>query len=915
VQCVFAMEVNRSMGSMTDLLDISAAQQLWGERALATSRTQQTAFKEQWELIIESGKSQAVVLVELRKGLESLQKEVVAQQNDLKGCASSVTRLDRLVTHQAQQKIDDVRADIEGNFALMEQKHKSEVQMLESHLMIMIENKFKQQQDMLNAQSQEQDSLSRSDMWVGIKKEQYSHEVYIQDMLRRFSVSVKEQDTRSNHIQEELARLDEQLRWLMKEQDAGVMNGKEELQHFCTAIKAGLDARVTYLHEKVGEVEKSLEAHVDWVQSGRRDADIIGQIASIHDELGRLSRDVQAEQEARELSIQEGLSRRDEELDRQSRWMKGELQNFNESMAARVSDNARLQSLEERLEDHVCWAKAEIRQVDSQLEVSRLKTELETQTARHERHDKDLQSLRTAIESECNARCAGLRESVTHFQGELDKHSQWIQGEVSKLEATAKEQSLADAKQSERSERDLQEHISWLRKELQLLETAVKTDHNTRLQRLETVHAEETTSRALQLESSEAELNTLRQRMHDIDAMFKEHTSLEANTRDRVAILEGQLHDHAAWARGELRQLDTSLKSDHGVRLRRVEDQLDTHMGWVEGELRQLDAAAKMERQRLEDQLVTHVNWMEKELSDAHAKVETHRLEHESGRQELAGRLDRELDTHKGLIQAKLQEVHSKSEAHQGVQAEVLRLSKEMVDDRQTNQGMQAELHRLCKEMADDRQARTGAEAAIHAECQRLESKFGQEQMARTAESEEETQRMREIQGRLGEVEGHMTQLQDDLRGHWHSMSVTETIRCGPALRAAHTHPDAPRDVGGMRMDPREPVAREPMAQEPVLREPVAREPVACDSVACEPVTQGPHLVGTPGGLARSPPELGSPERTRGRQARIIMDTTPARTSVALFQDNSLQHPTQAERSAVHALQTSVHDLQNLLQT
>mmetsp|Transcript_100341 Transcript_100341/g.199030 ORF Transcript_100341/g.199030 Transcript_100341/m.199030 type:complete len:873 (-) Transcript_100341:87-2705(-) len=872
------MDTNRSMGSMADLLDISAAQQLWGERALATSRTQQTAFKEQWELIIENGKSQAIVLAELNNGLASLQKKVGVQQDELKGCASSVNRLDGLVTQHMQQKIEEVQADIEGSFALMEQKYKSEVQMLESHLMIMVENKFQQQQDLINAQSHEQDSLSRSDMWVGIKKEQYSHEVYIQDMLRRFSVSVKEQDARSNHIQDNLERVDEQMKWLMKEHDTGVVNGKEELQHFCSAIKAGLDARVTYLHEKVGELERSLEAHVDWVQAGRRDADIIGQIATIHDELSRLGRAVQAEQEAREVSIQKGCSQNIEELERQTRWMKDELQKLNVSVAARNGDDTRLQSMEERLDAHVCWAKAEIRQVDAQFEVSQLRAELQMQTARL---DKDLDSLRTAIESECNSRCAGLRESVTHFQGELDKQSQWINGEVCKIDAAAKEQSLTDARHNDRCDRDLQAHISWVRKELQLLDAAVKTDLNTRLQRLEAASAEETTISASQLESRfEAKLNDLRQRLHNVDAMVKEHSAVEADMRERTTLLEGQLHDHAAWARGELRQVDTSLKSDHGVRLRRVEDQLDTHMGWVEGELRQLE----IERQRLGDQLATHVDWAEKELSNARATAETHRLEHESGTRELAMRLDREFGTHRGMVRAELQEVVSRANAGQDVQAELRRLNTEVVGDRQ---------------------ARTGAEAIIHAEVKRLESKFGEERMARTEESREKTQR---VEARLGELEEHISQLQDDLRGHSHSMSVTETIRCGPAGPSR-------QQAAAASIQPSEPVACEPVACEPVAREPVT----------CERVTHGQHTVSTPGSLTRSPPERWSPERTRGYRSRTTTNGTPARTSVALFQDNSLQQSTQTsvqssvhasvERSSVHALQTSVHDLQSLLQT
>jgi len=845
---------------MADSLDINAGQQLWGERALATSRNQQTAFKEQWELIIESGKSQSIVLAELRKRLESLQREVVAQQDELRGCTSSVSRLDRLVTQHTQQKMEEVRADIEGSFSLMEQKHKSEVQMLESHLMIIVENKFKQQQDLLNAQSHEQDSLSGSDMWVGIKKEQYSHEVYIQDMLRRFGVSVKEQDTHFNHIQGDLERLDEQLRWLVKEHDTGVVKGKEELQHFCTAIKAGLDARVTYLHEKVGELEKSLEAQMERVQAGRRDADIIGQIAIIHDELGRLSMAVPAEQKAREVSIQEGLSRLDEELERQARSMKGELQKLNVSMAARDGADTRLQSVEERLEAHVHWAEAEIRQVNAQFEVNRLKTELETQTARL---DKELRGLRTAIESECDARCAGLRESVTHFQEELDKHSQWIQGEVCKIEATAKEQNLADARQNDRCERDLQAHISWVCNELQLLDNAVKTDHNTRLQRLEAAHVEETTVRASQREAHfEAELCTLRQGVHNVDAMVKEHSVVEANTCDRVAMLEGQLHEHAAWARGELRQLDTSLKSDHGVRLCRVEDQLDTHMGWVEGELRQLDAASRIERQRFEDQLVAHVERTERELSDARAKAEAHRLEQVSGAREMAARLDRELDTQQG-------------------------------------RAVQAELRRLSTEVAGYRQARAGAEAIIHAEVRRLESKLGEELTARTVESNEAMQqRGRHVEARIGELEGCISQLEDGLRAHWHSMSVMETIRCGPAEPSR-------RQGAAMRIQSCGPVAREP----------VARQLVARAAVACEPVPHGSNMVSTPQLLTRSPPEPWSPERTWSQQSRTTTDGTPARTSVALFQNSSLQQSSQVNRSSAHPLQASTHDPQSLLQT
>jgi len=326
--------------------------------------------------------------------------------------------------------------------------------------------------------------------------------------------------------------------------------------------------------------------------------------------------------------------------------------------------------------------------------------------------------------------------------------------------------------------------------------------------------------------------------------------------------LEGQLHEHAAWARGELRQLDTSLKSDHGVRLCRVEDQLDTHMGWVEGELRQLDAASRIERQRFEDQLVAHVERTERELSDARAKAEAHRLEQVSGAREMAARLDRELDTQQG-------------------------------------RAVQAELRRLSTEVAGDRQARAGAEAIIHAEVRRLESKLGEELTARTVESNEAMQqRGRHVEARIGELEGCISQLEDGLRAHWHSMSVTETIRCGPAEPSR-------RQGAAMRIQSCGPVAREP----------VARQLVARAAVACEPVPHGSNMVSTPQLLTRSPPEPWSPERTWSQQSRTTTDGTPARTSVALFQNSSLQQSSQVNRSSAHPLQASTHDPQSLLQT
>mmetsp|Transcript_47280 Transcript_47280/g.109412 ORF Transcript_47280/g.109412 Transcript_47280/m.109412 type:complete len:533 (-) Transcript_47280:85-1683(-) len=412
--------------------DVCETQQLWGQRALATSRTQQSANKEQWELIIENGNAHARAIADLRQELELLQREVGQHRGELSGCSGSVARLDRLITQQTQRMIDELQADMESNVAHLEKKCLAEVQMLENHVVVMVDNKLKQQQELLASQEQEQ---------------RCSSEVYIQDMLRRFGATIKEQDMRATSTQDHLERLEKELpvnisaiakkelRAFMKEHDTGVVSGKDELRRFCTAVKAGLDARVTCLHERVADFEKGLDAHVDWVQ---------GELRQLH---------AWSLQEAQGAAFRE---RFEKELDTHVDWVQGELRQLNASVKAvqdeRVADLQECElRLEHNLNGHVDFVKDELRQ------------------------------LAVAVKAEQDARAACNREWAGRLEEQLQSQASWVQAELNhiglaledaKQEGQSRE--VASPEWTARFEKELDTHVGWVRGELQHLSTAVK---------------------------------------------------------------------------------------------------------------------------------------------------------------------------------------------------------------------------------------------------------------------------------------------------------------------------------------------------------------------------------------------------------------------------------------------------------
>mmetsp|Transcript_21282 Transcript_21282/g.60238 ORF Transcript_21282/g.60238 Transcript_21282/m.60238 type:complete len:499 (-) Transcript_21282:221-1717(-) len=344
-------------------LEVCESQQRWGQRALATSRTQQNVCKDQWELIIENGNAQACAIADLKKELELLQVEVGSQRGELHSCSGSVSRLDRLITQQTQRMIEDLQVDIENNMAHLERRCQEEIKMREDHLLGMVNAKLQEQQELWA--NREQDGRCSSDVWASIKKEQYTHEVYIQDMLRRSGATIKELESRTSFTQEHVERLEKELRAFMKEHDTGVVSGKEELRRFCNAIKAGLDARVTCLHERVGDFEKGLDAHVDWIQG----------------ELRQLHARSQHEQDAQGASFRESAIRVEKELDMHVDWVQGELHRLDAAMQAEQDARAassrewasRLEEQEARgkshewtarveteLDGHVRWVKGEL---------------------------------------------------------------------------------------------------------------------------------------------------------------------------------------------------------------------------------------------------------------------------------------------------------------------------------------------------------------------------------------------------------------------------------------------------------------------------------------------------------------------------------------------------------------------------
>mmetsp|Transcript_22135 Transcript_22135/g.69419 ORF Transcript_22135/g.69419 Transcript_22135/m.69419 type:complete len:556 (-) Transcript_22135:5-1672(-) len=413
--------------------DLCESQLHWGQRALETSRTQQTAFKDQWELIIENGNAHARAIAELKQDLEHLQAEVGLQKGELNSCSGSLSRFDRLIAQQTQRMIDTLQADVESNLAHLERRCKEEVKRLEDQLLGVVDVKLKQQQELWASQGQE--AHCGSDAWANIKKEQYSHEVYIQDMLRRFGATIKEQDTRAAYTQEHIDRLEKELRAFMKEHDTGVVGGKDELRRFCTAIKAGLDARVTCLHERVGDFEKGLDAHVDWVQG----------------ELRQLHVRSQHDQEAQGASFREGAVRVRKDLDVHADWVQGELRHLNAAVKAAEDERSDARERETRLGHelnlHVDWVKAELRQ------------------------------LATSIKAEQDARAASSREWASRVEEQLDLQAGWVQNELSRVGAGPEEERDARGKCPEwtaRFEKELDEHVGWVKGELRHLGASFK---------------------------------------------------------------------------------------------------------------------------------------------------------------------------------------------------------------------------------------------------------------------------------------------------------------------------------------------------------------------------------------------------------------------------------------------------------
>lgn len=390
---------------------------------MATSRTQQNAYKDQWELIIENGNAQARAIADLKKELELLQVEVGSQRGEIHGCSGSVARLDRLITQQTHRMIDESQVNFEQRF-------QDRVERLEHQLLGMVDAKLKQQQQERWAIPGEEGRCS-SDVWAGIKKEQYSHEVYIQDMLRRFGATIKEQDARTISTQEHVERLEKELRAFMKEHDMGVVNGKDELRRFCTAIKGGLDARVACLHERVGDFEKGLDAHVDWVQ---------GELRQLH------ARSQQDQEQG--ASFRENAIRVEKELDLHVDWVQGELHRLNALVKATEDYRGDTREYETRfgqeLKSQKDWVKTELRE------------------------------LAAAIKAEQDARVAASHEWATRLEEQLDSQAGWVQNELTQIGAGLEEGRGKCPEWTARFEKELDGHASWVKSELRHLSVSVK---------------------------------------------------------------------------------------------------------------------------------------------------------------------------------------------------------------------------------------------------------------------------------------------------------------------------------------------------------------------------------------------------------------------------------------------------------